>query len=54
VFDPFGGSFAISCAALEFGLKAVGCEIDEERYSNGLLNLQNTFKKLIGGPVNFT
>jgi site-specific DNA-methyltransferase (adenine-specific) len=54
VYDPFLGSGAISIAALDFGLKPVGSEIDAGRYANALMNLQGAYKKLLGGNVTFS
>lgn len=47
-YDPFMGSGAICCAAAEWGLKTVGSEIATDHYNNALMNLQRTYKKLLG------
>lgn len=54
VYDPFMGSASILVAAARFGLRPVGTEIDIDHYSNGLMNLQTEYKRLIGGEVTFS
>lgn len=54
VYDPFMGSGALSIAAIEWGLKPSGSEINVDNYSRAILNLQKSFRKLIGSEVNFS
>jgi DNA modification methylase len=54
VYDPFMGSASILVAAARFGLRPVGTEINVDHYSNGIMNLQAEYKRLVGGEVNFS
>jgi DNA modification methylase len=54
VYDPFMGSGSILVAAARFGLRPVGTEINVDHYSNGIMNLQAEYKRLVGGEVNFS
>lgn len=54
VFDPFCGSGSSAIAAITYGLRPIGTEINEDIYNNSLINLQNHYRKLLGPHVQFT
>lgn len=53
VFDPFVGSGSAAIAALQWGLRPTGCELDETIYHNLLCNLQIHYKKELGQHITF-
>lgn len=54
VFDPFFGRASSSIAAIRWGLRPIGCEINEEHYAGGLMNIQKEFKRQLGNDVTFS
>lgn len=54
VYDPFMGTGSLSIAAIEWGLKASGSEINPNHYARAIMNLQRSFTKLVGGEVTFS
>lgn len=54
VYDPFMGTGSLSIAAIEWGLKASGSEINPDHYARAIMNLQRSFTKLVGGEVTFS
>lgn len=54
VYDPFLGSGTSAVAATNWGLRAVGSEIDSGHYANSIMNLQGAFKKMLGGNITFS
>lgn len=53
VEDPFMGSGSSSVTAVEYGLSAVGQEIQTQHYNSAVLNLQRTYRKLLGEGTQF-
>lgn len=53
VLDPFAGSGSAPVAAIRFGLRAEGCEINPSHYMNMLLNLQTCYKSVLGENLTF-
>jgi DNA modification methylase len=53
VFDPFAGAGSSCVAAIEFGLDSIGCEVQSQHYNTLILNLQKTYKQLVGEHVIF-
>lgn len=53
ILDPFAGSGSCPVSALEWGLRPIGCEIQEQHYHSLLLNLQACYRKLVPGPLVF-
>jgi DNA modification methylase len=51
--DPFVGSGSSSVAAMKWGLRPVGQEINPDHYSSLILNLQKAYRKELGA-VSFT
>lgn len=51
VFDPFVGSGSSAIAALELGLRPIGCELQEVHYNSLLVNLQTYYQKANAGSV---
>lgn len=47
VFDPFGGEFSSSLAAIPLGLKPLACEIAEQHYNKGLEHVRGAYKALL-------
>lgn len=54
VLDPFVGSGSSVIPALDFGLRPVGCEVQEQHYNSLLLNLQSYYKKTVGPTILFS
>lgn len=54
VYDPFLGSGTSAVAAVQWGLKPVGGEIDAGNYATAILNLQKEYRKLLGSNVIFS
>lgn len=54
VLDPFCGSGSACIAAAEYGLRPVGCELNENHYPSLLLNMQAAYRKILGNNVRFT
>jgi DNA modification methylase len=53
VYDPFLGSGAIACAAVDFGLRPIGSEINPDHYAQAIVNIQKHYKRLTGENVRF-
>lgn len=53
IFDPFAGAGSSAVAAIEVGLRPLGCELNPDHYTNLLLNLQETYRRTFAGPVRF-
>lgn len=45
VLDCFGGSFSTGVAALQLGRRFVGIEVDQERFSIGCKNLEDSLRQ---------
>jgi site-specific DNA-methyltransferase (adenine-specific) len=54
VEDPFVGSGSSSVAAIRWGLRPYGQEINPDHYAGLILNLQKAYRKELGNIVNFT
>lgn len=54
VFDPFCGSGSSAIAALQWGLRPVGCELNPDHFNNLMCNLQIAYVKQLGKEVKFT
>jgi hypothetical protein len=54
VEDPFVGSGSSSVAAIKWGLRATGQEINPDHYASLVLNLQKAYRKELGNSVTFT
>jgi DNA modification methylase len=54
VEDPFVGAGSSSVAAIRWGLRPVGQEINPDHYASLILNLQKAYRKELGNIVNFT
>lgn len=54
VYDPFLGSGSSAVAAIQYGLKPVGSELDEGHYANAIMNLQREFKVRLDEKVVFS
>lgn len=50
VFDPFCGSGSSAIAAIRFGLRPMGCELDINIYNKLIINLQNEYRKILSNP----
>ena len=53
VFDPFVGTGSSAIAAIRYGLRPIGTEIDKNLYANLLVNIQLEYHKLLGPNVKF-
>jgi len=53
VYDPFVGSGSSAIAAITYGLRPIGTEIQPDVYQNLLINLQAHYHKLLGPNVKF-
>lgn len=54
IFDPFVGSGSSAIAALQWGLRPVGCEISPDHYANLMCNLQLAYKRQLGENTKFS
>lgn len=55
LYDPFMGSASIPVAAVEFGLRPTGSELNPDHYASAVLNLQTAYRKILGtGEVRFS
>lgn len=54
IFDPFLGRGSSAVAAVEWGLRPTGAEINIDHYSNAVVNIQDAYKKVIGQNVRFS
>jgi DNA modification methylase len=54
VEDPFVGSGSSSVAAIRWGLRPLGQEINPDHYASLILNLQKAYKKELGNVITFT
>lgn len=54
IFDPFAGSGSLPIAALQFGMRPVGCEVNPDHYHNLMCNLQVHYKKQLGPDIKFS
>lgn len=53
VWDPFVGSGSSAIAAITYGLRPLGAEINPDIYNHLIINLQNHYRKLLGPQVTF-
>lgn len=54
VLDPFAGKGTAPCAAIEFGLRPVACEINPAHQGDLQLNMQAFYRKAIGDNISFS
>ena len=48
IFDPYAGQCSSLRAVINLGMIPMGCEIDEQHYNKGVLNLQKLIKEING------
>lgn len=53
VFDPFVGRGSSAIAAIQSGLKPIGCELQADHFVNLMINLQVKYKEILGNHVTF-
>lgn len=54
IVDPFMGECSSLCAAVDFGCRVIGMEINEQHYNSGVLNVRSLYETLTGGSVSFS
>jgi len=53
VFDPFMGSGSSTIAAIRYGLAPSGMELNPDHYHRAILNVQEEYRRQLGGEVRF-
>jgi len=54
IVDPFMGEASSLTAAIDFGCRVVGMEVNEDHYNAGVSNVRELYTHLTSGNVNFT
>lgn len=54
VLDPFMGEWSCGAAAVDFGLRPVGFEINEQHYNQAVTNARELYEQLTENKVRFT
>jgi DNA modification methylase/ParB-like chromosome segregation protein Spo0J len=54
IVDPFMGEASALTAAIDFGCRVIGMEVNETHYNSGVTNVRNLYTNLTGGNANFT
>ena len=54
IYDPFMGRASSTIAAIRWGLRPVGSEINPDHYAGGIMNIQREYKKELGQSVSFS
>ena len=53
VFDPFMGTGSSTIAALRYGLKPYGCEINQSHFNSATVHLKAEYMRMVRGDVKF-
>ncbi|HET6887100.1 MAG TPA: DNA methyltransferase, partial [Candidatus Udaeobacter sp.] len=54
IVDPFMGEASSLCAAIDFGCRVIGMEVNEDHYNSGVSNVRELYTTLTGGQADFT
>jgi DNA modification methylase/ParB-like chromosome segregation protein Spo0J len=54
IVDPFMGEASSLTAAIDFGCRVIGMEVNEDHYNSGVSNVRELYTNLTGGNVEFS